>query len=142
MEIRKAGYSDLSDMVSLMNHLGYPTTLKNMEERWSKMNSHPDYSTFVAIVDGKAIGMIGLQKGLLYESDGEYVRILVLIVDLSYRKNGVGKNLLAFAEKWAKGEGASSMAVNSGNRKERIPSHQFYLNKGYTKKSIGFIKRV
>ncbi|WP_100487308.1 GNAT family N-acetyltransferase [Sporolactobacillus pectinivorans] len=140
MIIREAVEKDCKDIASLINQLGYPTTVKQMHERFCKLNSA--YQTFVADYEGHVIGLIGLCKGLFYEIDGSYIKIVALVIDSKYRHEGIGKKLLIAAEEWALAQGIKSVGVNSGNRPERCAAHQFYRNMGFIDKSIGFIKHL
>ncbi|MFD1738623.1 GNAT family N-acetyltransferase [Bacillus salitolerans] len=142
MEIRKATVSDVSELTSLMEHLGYPTTLDKMKARFDNIESKSDYNTLVASYNGNIVGMIGLVKGYYYEIDGSYVRIVALVVNSNYRSKGIGKSLVQEAEKWAREIGASGIGLNSGNRPERIKAHEFYKSMGYIEKSIGFAKSL
>ncbi|AKM18320.1 MULTISPECIES: GNAT family N-acetyltransferase [Bacillaceae] len=142
MEIRKATSNDIPELASLMEQLGYPTSVEQMRIRFSNIESNPSYHTLVAEYDGKVVGMIGLCTGVFYELDGSYVRIVALVVDSNYRSKGIGRKLIEEAESWAKRQGAISIGVNSGNRTERLTAHQFYINMGYEQKSIGFAKKL
>jgi GNAT superfamily N-acetyltransferase len=86
--------------------------------------------------------MIGLCTGILYNKDGLYARIIAFVVDSNYRNKGIGKLLIKEAERWARNQGADSIALNSGNRPERKDAHQFYKRMGYVEKSIGFAKSL
>lgn len=86
--------------------------------------------------------MAGLCTGLSNEYDGSYVRIAAFVVDLNYRRNGIGEKLIQQSESWARDQGAIVIALNSGNREERKGAHQFYLKMGYEVKSIGFGKSL
>ncbi|WP_419880526.1 GNAT family N-acetyltransferase [Peribacillus sp. B-H-3] len=140
MEIRDATLNDINELTFLMEQLGYPTTIENMETRFKNIELNPDYKTLLATYDGKVVGMIGLLKGYYYEMDGCYVRIVALVVNSSYRSKGIGKKLIAEAENWSRKIGATGIGLNSGNRPERVNAHKFYKNRGYVEKSIGFAK--
>ncbi len=142
MEVRKATVNDIEGLTALMDHLGYPTALDNMKMRFSNIEQNPDYHTLVASYDGKIVGMIGLIRGYYYEMDGSYVRIAALVVDSNYHNKGIGKKLLEEAECWARKIGAAGIGLNSGNRPERSNAHQFYRNRGYVEKSVGFAKSL
>lgn len=140
MEIRKAEETDIPELASLMEQLGYSTTVESMWKRWNNIAASSDYHTLVASDEGKVVAMIGLLKGFYFEMDGSYVRIVAFVVDSAYRGKGVGKKLLEEAENWAKEVGASGVGLNSGNRPERYSAHAFYKKMGYIDKSIGFSK--
>ncbi|MDR4886000.1 GNAT family N-acetyltransferase [Fredinandcohnia sp. QZ13] len=142
MEIRIATINDVEDLTSLVNQLGYPTTVESMKVRFENIESNPDYHTLIASYDSKTVGMIGMVKGYYYEIDGLYVRIVAFVVDSNFRRKGIGKELLEEAESWARRGGAVGIGLNSGNRRERINAHKFYKNMGYVEKSIGFAKSL
>ncbi|MFC4023667.1 GNAT family N-acetyltransferase [Oceanobacillus longus] len=100
--IRKAEENDVPHLARLMGELGYPTTIEEMEARFSNINASPFYHTFVAEVNGIVAGMIGMIWSHHYEKNDDYVRIVAFVVDSNYRKQGVGKKLLLETEVWAK----------------------------------------
>ena len=81
MIIRKPTMDDVPEMVSLMEQLGYPTTVEKFKVRFKRISSHTEYHTLVADFDGRVVGMEGLCTGLFYEHDGSYVRILAFVVE-------------------------------------------------------------
>jgi GNAT superfamily N-acetyltransferase len=142
MKIRKATIKDVPALASLMEQLGYPTTVENMTVSFINIDSNPSYHTMVAEEDGKVVGMIGLYTGILYNKDGLYARVIAFVVDSNYRNKGIGKLLINEAERWARNQGADSIGLNSGNRPERDNAHQFYKRMGYVEKSTGFVKSL
>ena len=107
-----------------------------------KISVHPDYKTIVAVSNNEIVGVAGLCKGIFYEMNGMYMRILVFIVKQNYRKGGIGRRLVRASEDWAIEQGLNTVLVNSGNRDERIDAHAFYKEMGYAIKSSGFVKRL
>lgn len=142
MKIRKADAADISALAVLMEELGYPTSVENMKKRFAYIDAHSDYCTLVASYKGKIVGMAGLVKSFYYEKDGCYVRITALIVDSDYHNIGIGTKLVEASEKWARSKGASVLALNSGNRTERLKAHSFYRRTGFAETSIGFVKEL
>lgn len=139
MVIRRASSKDINDLTSLMEQLGYPTSVEQMRVRFEET---PNHYTLVAEYDGKVVGMIGFHTGVLYNSDGIYARVIAFVVDSNYRNKGIGLRLLSEAEKYAKNLGADGIGLNSGKRAEREYAHQFYKKMGYCVKSTGFVKRL
>jgi len=140
--IRDATVSDVNDLTLLINQLGYPTTAAEMENRFKAVTAHPDYKTIVAVLNKEVVGMAGLCKGIFYELNGNYLRILALVVKQTRRKQGIGEKLIEAAEAWATREGLNTIFVNSGNREERIAAHIFYPRMGYILKSSGYAKQI
>ncbi|RCW64541.1 GNAT family N-acetyltransferase [Saliterribacillus persicus] len=142
MDIREATINDVPDLVSLMEQLGYPTSIDKFKMRFNTITANPSYHTLVTEMDGKIVGMAGLCTGLFYEYDGSYVQIVAFVVNTNYRRKGIGEKLIQEVESWAKKQGAIAIALNSGNRKEREVAHHFYTSMGYTAKSTGFGKSL
>lgn len=138
ISIRDMIIDDFEKLTELIKELGYPSNKNNISERMLKINSNKYYKTLVAEVDNEVVGFIGLCKLYAYECDGDYVRIISLIVSEKYRGKGIGTKLVESGEQWAMGEGAIAIALNSGiNRKK---AHEFYNSNGYSIKGYSFSK--
>ncbi|HWD86580.1 MAG TPA: GNAT family N-acetyltransferase [Mucilaginibacter sp.] len=140
--VRNAGPEDIEDMALLMTQLGYPTSPREMRIRFESIASHPDYCTLIARAGDEIVGLAGLVKGLYYEYNGEYLRILAFVVKESGRKRGIGRVLLKACEQWGVSQGLNVAVLNSGNRAAREAAHAFYQKMGYKIKSSGFIKQL
>jgi len=64
--IRRAVSSDRKDLAELVTDLGYPV---NGEELWLRIEKmpHDTYQTFVALVENRVAGFIGLLNLPVYE---------------------------------------------------------------------------
>jgi GNAT superfamily N-acetyltransferase len=140
--IRDARIDDIEELTLLMTDLGYPATVAEMQERFKNIAAHPDYKTIIAVIDDEIVGMAGLLKGIYYEMNGMYLRILAFVVKQNARKLGIGKILISAAEDWAIEQNLNSVLINSGNRDERLAAHAFYKKMGYAIKSSGFVKKL
>jgi GNAT superfamily N-acetyltransferase len=96
--------------------------------------------TYVAESAGEVVGVIGAGVGNYYEKNGSYGRLLALVVGERYRGRGVGASLVAEAELWLKGLGASTVIVNSGS--QRGEAHRFYRRLGYSETGLRFVKAL
>jgi len=140
--IRDSVVSDVAELTLLINELGYYTLESEMKERYEIISTNPDYKTIVAVIGTEVVGMAGLCKGMFYEKNGMYMRILAFVVKQTWRNHGVGKILLVASEKWAIEQGLNMILLNSGNRDERNDAHAFYKEMGYTVKSSGYVKQL
>lgn len=138
--IRDSNASDINALASLITQLGYNTTEQEFKERYCKIEKHSDYKTLIGFIGNKIVAMAGLQRGMFYESDGTYIRILALIVDREFRKTGIAKKIIESVELWAKEINATALLLNCGNREERDIAHLFYNKMGFKAKSTGYIK--
>lgn len=142
MDIRLMNREDISNMDVLMNQLGYPSSNLQIQERFLKILSLSEYETFVAEINGKLVGFVGMCKQFAFEFDGPYVRVLALVVHEDFRRKNIGQSLMSAVEDWAKKNHCTAITLNSGNREERIAAHEFYKNLGYSGKSTGFSKSL
>ena len=141
MLIRNVNETDLADITYLMAELGYETTVSEMRNRLLELTNNPDYHTIVAELDNEVVGLLGLHIGLAYEFSGCYGRIVCLVVNKQYRKNGIGKKLIDRAKEIISDRNGNTLVLNSGNRKDREAAHKFYLDNGFSAKSTGFVMR-
>ena len=140
--IRLATAKDVPALAALMNELGYPTTVVDMQQRFELLQSHADYLTWVAVFNTQVVGMIGLIRNIYYEKNGLYIRVGALVVNKAFRKMGLGKCLLQKATDWAIESGITQIYLTSGNREERIDAHAFYKHLGFEPRSTGFVKTL
>ena len=140
--IRDACVNDIEELTLLMTDLGYPASVAEMQTRFKNIFAHPDYRTIIAVVNNEIVGMAGLFKGIYYEKNGSYMRILAFVVKETSRKSGIGKLLIKASEDWAFEQGLNSVLISSGNRDERKAAHAFYQKMGYAVKSSGFVKEL
>jgi GNAT superfamily N-acetyltransferase len=132
-------YGAIWDLIR--NELGYDNlNMKDAFKRLDALRNHKNHLTFVAVYHDKVIGFIGLCKGIAFNIDGEYLQIIALAVNKGHQNKGIGTQLLAKAEQYAKSESIVSLSLNSGLHREK--AHEFYENKGYVKKSYSFIKSL
>jgi GNAT superfamily N-acetyltransferase len=140
--IRDFQLSDIDCLADLTNTLGYKTTVEQMTTRMETILQLDHYWTFVAVVDEKVVGYIGLTKNYFWEQDGHFIRIQALVVDKGLRRLGIGQKLIEAAETLARQINAKIIVLNCGNRDERQSAHQFYPRMGFQPKSTGYVKRL
>jgi GNAT superfamily N-acetyltransferase len=139
MRIRPMTAADAPLVAELTTQLGYPTASDETAQRLSALEGR--HAAFVADEDGRAIGWVhvalvtSLLSGLKADIGG-------LVVDENHRSGGVGAELVAAAEAWAREQGAARMVVRSRIARER--AHRFYERDGYelVKTSHVFEKRL
>lgn len=140
--IRLATAKDVPDLAALMNELGYPTTVDEMQQRFDLLQPHADYCTWVAVCNNQVAGMVGLVRSIYFEKNGWYIRVGALVVNKAFRKMGLGKALLQKATDWAIECSITQIHLTSGNREERIDAHAFYKHLGFEPRSTGFVKTL
>ncbi|HEV2147838.1 MAG TPA: GNAT family N-acetyltransferase [Longimicrobiaceae bacterium] len=138
IRIRPATAGDTAALAGLMAHLGYPTTPTEMAARLERILPDPDYHTLVAEAGGELVGMVGVFRGLAYNYDAPYARVLAIVVDPARRGTGVGTALMRDAEAWAREVGAGSVHLTTAL--QRDAAHRFYERLGYEATGLRYRK--
>jgi ribosomal protein S18 acetylase RimI-like enzyme len=119
--IRHAQPGDAAVLAQLMCELGYETKPTEMETRLKLILSNPAYKTFVAVMDGRVCGMIGTLAYSSYEHDDPSGRILALVTLTASRRRGIGRALIATAEKDFVQRGVTRVALDA-RLTEKMPT--------------------
>ena len=138
--IRNAELNDAPELAVLMCELGYATRGTEMEGRLKLILSNPAYKTFVAIMDGCVCGMIGTFTYPSYEHNDASGRIVALVTSGALRRRGIGRALIATAEKDFAQRGIRRVALDT--RLTREGAHKFYESLGYERNGWRFVKQL
>lgn len=138
-ELRSAELSDAGEISRLSAQLGYPAPVDAFQERLRKLLASPKHAVFVAEADGgRLAGFIAVEQRLIIEY-GERAEIAALVVDAEIRRGGVGRALVAAAERWAAELGMQDVVVRSNAM--RAVSHPFYESLGYERTKTQHVYR-
>jgi ribosomal protein S18 acetylase RimI-like enzyme len=138
LTVRVAEVNDAAALAQLVCELGYETTESEMQMRLERIANDDRYRTFVAVHDGKVCGMIGTLTSLSYEHNDLGGRILALVTLRTIRRHGIGRALIATAEKDFAQRGIRRIALNT--RLAREDAHKFYESLGYERNGFRFTK--
>jgi len=141
-EIRESRASDAEAIAELTAQLGYAVPVEEIAQRLRKVAGAEDHAVVVAYAqDGAVIGWMDI--GIVFHlQSGTYCEIGGLVVAEQARNQGIGRELLAYAEKWGASKGMKKMLVRSNAK--RADAHRFYLREQYemVKTSAVFEKRL
>ena len=140
LTIRDAKLSDAPALAALMCERGYETTSAEMSRRLKSILSDPRYGTFVAEIDNEIRGMIGTLTHASHEHNDLSGKIIALVVSRKHRQSGVGRALIAAAEKDFASRNVSRITLTT--RFEREEAHQFYEALGYLRTGFRFAKNL
>ena len=140
LTIRAAKANDAAALAQLMCELGYETTESEMQMRIQRIAADDRYRTFVAVRDGKVCGMIGTVTSVSYEHNDPGGRILALVTLKTMRRHGIGRALIATAEKDFVQRGIRRIALYT--RFAREDAHKFYESLGYERNGWRFVKQL
>lgn len=91
LTIRDARLDDAPVLAALMTELGHPTTPLSMSSGLNRVLADPAFRTLVAETgERKVVGFAGFRVGPTFEGDVLEGEIVALVVDPTYRGQGVG----------------------------------------------------
>ena len=140
LTIRAAGMNDAAALAQLMCELGYDTTKSEMQMRMERIATDERYRTFVAVCNGTVCGMIGTLTSPSYEHNELGGRILALVTSSAMRRRGIGRALIATAERDFFQRGIRRVALNT--RLAREDAHKFYESLEYERNGWRFVKQL
>src|SRR5215472_10590143 len=123
--------SDAAALAQLMCELGYETTSAEMRRRLKSIDRDARIRTFIAEVVNQVCGMIGTLTHMSHEHNDPSGKIIALVVSEKQRRSGIGRGLVAAAERDFERRGINGVAVNT--RLTREDAHKFYESLGYTR---------
>jgi len=132
--------SDAQALASLMCELGYETTSAEMRQRLKSIVSDKGFRTFVAEIDDQVCGMIGTLTHASHEYNDFSGKIVAMVVSKKKRRSGIGRALIAAAEKDFAEKGVTRVTLTT--RFERKDAHQFYEALGYSQTGYRFAKNL
>ncbi|MEP6680792.1 MAG: GNAT family N-acetyltransferase [Chloroflexota bacterium] len=140
--IRRMAARDAERLAELTTQLGYPVDAEATAARIGPLLEDRTSVVLVAAdADDRPIGWlhVTLLRGL---EDDARVHIMGLVIDDQQRSAGIGHELLAAGEAWAREQGVRRMSVYSRQTRER--AHRFYEREGYAlvKRSYYFEKEL
>ena len=141
VSIRIARASDAEDVAYLTRQLGYDVEPSVLRARLSSILARSDQRFLVAEAEGRTVAWLHAAVSEYVET-GPFVVIGGLVVGTSHRKQGIGRQLMEQAEKWATEQGCSIVRLWSSSG--RTAAHRFYEQLGYTniKTQYAFAKSV
>ena len=122
---------DARSLTSLVMQLGYPIEVDSMYQNLLKYLLLEHQKAWVAEYNGQVVGCIAVAMTNYFHREGSFLRIIVMVVDETKRRMGIGKRLMQIAEDYAKQKGCSHVELSSGTHREVLGSHRFYESLGY-----------
>jgi GNAT superfamily N-acetyltransferase len=136
--VRAATAADAERIATLLSEEGYPVGPTDVATRLARFDA-PAAEVVVAEIDGSAIGFIALHAIPRFEHDDVAVRILALVVDPTARERGVGRLLMAEAERFASERGAAFVEVTAGHH--RPDARRLYESLGYDASATAYLRK-
>jgi len=136
--LRSAQASDAEAIANLFTDEGYPAGSSDILVRLERF-ALPEARVVVAEHDGALLGFIAIHSLPRFEHDDRIVRILALVVDAGARERGVGRALMAEAERFGRDMGAAFIELTAGHH--RPESRHLYESLGYDASVTAYLRK-
>jgi GNAT superfamily N-acetyltransferase len=141
MRIREAGIEDVEGIADLFGQLGYAGQGERIAQQLRTLTDSASGRVFVA-ESGAALaalaGVAVVHLMLPLHVEAGWALLSALVVDQAHRGAGVGAQLLAAAERFAREKGCTQLELSSSATRTR--AHRFYEQNGYREKRLRFLK--
>lgn len=146
IHIRKALRADARELCRLIGQLkGVPQSLEQIERRLEFIENSPIEELYVAVQseeegDFPLLGAMGFRLRENIEDMTRYGEVSMLVADKQVRRQGVGRQLVAYAEQLASERGCLGTWLVSGLKRAE-EAHVFYKELGYEITGYRFVKK-
>jgi GNAT superfamily N-acetyltransferase len=126
--VRETNIMDVPRITELSEQLGYRVSQDGIRSRLEYLIQDNYHVIYVAEVDDKVVGWVhaSIYKTLLSEVTAT---ILGLVVDHTFHRQGIGRELMRRAEEWARNNGCQGIILKSNVIRQ--DAHTFYRGIGY-----------
>jgi ribosomal protein S18 acetylase RimI-like enzyme len=136
--LRLADPADAESIATLFTDEGYPAGTSDIVTRLERFSS-PEARVIIAEHDGALLGFIAVHALPRFEHDDWIVRILALVVDAGARERGVGRALMAEAERVGREMGAAFIELTAGHH--RPEARHLYESLGYDSSVTAYLRK-
>ncbi|MEA2630491.1 MAG: hypothetical protein QOE66_710 [Chloroflexota bacterium] len=136
--LRPALPGDAEAIATMFTDEGYPAGPSDIATRLERFAT-PEARVIVAEHDGALLGFIAIHALPRFEHDDWIVRVLALVVDAGARERGVGRSLMAEAERVGRELGAAFIELTAGHH--RPEARQLYESLGYDASVTAYLRK-
>ena len=136
--LRLARAADAQAIAALFTDEGYPAGPSDIVARLGRFDV-PDSRVVVAEHEDAILGFIAVHSMARFEHDDRIVRILALVVDAGARERGVGRALMAEAERFGREVGAAFVELTAGHH--RPEARHLYESLGYDSTVTAYLRK-
>src|SRR5260221_4565651 len=109
IKIRNIKATDAAFTRQMLHDIGHESDEKGLTWRISAIEGTPRERVVIAEVDGKQAGVAAANVYRYFHTEGLVCRVTVLVIDNKFRRQGIGKALMRWAEAWALEQGCDRM---------------------------------
>jgi ribosomal protein S18 acetylase RimI-like enzyme len=136
--LRPAEAGDAPAIAALFTDEGYPAGPSDIVARLQRFDS-PASRVVIAEHEGAILGFIAVHAMARFEHDDSILRILALVVDAGARERGVGRTLMAEAERIGRELGAAFVEITAAHH--RPEARHLYESLGYDSTVTAYLRK-
>jgi GNAT superfamily N-acetyltransferase len=136
--LRGAQPTDADRIASLLTDEGYPSGPTDIVDRLVRFAT-PESRVIVADNDGEILGFIAIHAIPRFEHSDRVLRIMALVVDPGVRERGIGRLLMAEAERIGTELEAAFVEVTAGHH--RPDARRLYEELGYDGSVAAYLRK-
>jgi GNAT superfamily N-acetyltransferase len=140
VEIRQGVHSDAAPIARLLDQLGYPASVDQVERRLDRLARSEADVLLVAEAAGVVVGLASLHVSPALEYDGDAGKLSAIVVDERHRGRGIARALVQAIEGEARRRGCVLLFLTTAER--RRDAHAFYRALGFEETGRRFAKRL
>jgi GNAT superfamily N-acetyltransferase len=135
---RPATAADAPAIAALFMDEGYPAGPSDIKGRLTRFDG-PTSRVVIAEHDGAILGFVAVHALPRFEHDDWILRVLALVVDAGARERGVGRALMAEAERFGRDVGATFVEVTAGHH--RPEARHLFESAGYDSSVTAYLRK-
>ena len=136
--LRPAQAADAPAIAALFTDEGYPAGPSDIVGRLERFET-PESRVIIAEHDDAILGFIAVHAMARFEHGDSILRILALVVDAGARERGVGRTLMAEAERIGRELGAAFVELTAGHH--RPEARHLYESLGYDSTVTAYLRK-
>lgn len=142
MEVRLLEKRDLSQLAKLYEQFwGEDSDLAKMETQYDIISDENNHIILIAEINDVIVGSVmGIVCKELYGDCKPFLIVENMVIDKSFRNNGIGSKMLNQLEKLAQECSCTQMILVTEN--DRIDACNFYEKYGFQKNNKGYKKKL
>jgi GNAT superfamily N-acetyltransferase len=137
-QLRRATAADAERIAALFTDEGYPAGPSDIVDRLGRFDSEHS-RVIVADHGGEVLGFVAVHALPRFEHSDSIVRVVALVVDPGVRERGVGRLLMAEAERIGRELGAAFAEVTAGHH--RADARRLYEELGYDGSVAAYLRK-
>ncbi|HEX5132305.1 MAG TPA: GNAT family N-acetyltransferase [Candidatus Krumholzibacteria bacterium] len=137
--IRPARVEDAAALSGLLDELGYPATVDVVTDRLAQL-ARAGETVLVVDRDGELLGFVSVHVTPVLHRPTPVGRMTALMITQRMQGHGLGRELVAAAERFLAHAGCALVEVTSNQK--RVGAHAFYQHLGYTMTSHRFYREL